>query len=73
MGCATGEGQTKVKSNAGVIAADTSTANETKQEAEVINIENTNQAIPLWCLFALGGGVFCFALIIPSPFKLKGF
>jgi hypothetical protein len=70
-----GAGKTKVeaKANTGLIATDTSTQNETIQEAEVINIENINKEVPMWIIYSLGVGVFCFALIIPSPFRWRGF
>lgn len=37
------------------------------------DVQVTNEALPEWSLWAMGFGIFCFALIIPSPFKFKGF
>lgn len=59
-----------VKSNNGLVAQDNS--QETKYE-QVESVTIRNQEVPVWALWAMGAGIFCFALIIPSPFKFKGF
>lgn len=41
--------------------------------AEKVEIINNNKQVPEWALWAMGGGIFCFALIIPSPFRFRGF
>lgn len=43
------------------------------KKAEKVEVVNNNNELPEWALWAMGGGIFCFALIIPSPFRFKGF
>ncbi len=43
------------------------------EATEKVEVVNNNQQVPKWALWAMGGGIFCFALIIPSPFRFKGF
>lgn len=45
----------------------------TTQEAKQIDNITNNQEVPMWTLYVMAGGIFCFALIIPSPFTFKGF
>lgn len=67
MACAGAE----PKVNTGLVA--TQTTEETKVEAEKVEIVNNNDKVPTWALWGLGIGVVSIALIIPSPFKFRGF
>ncbi len=62
---------TGAKTNNGLVA--TQSTEETRVEAENVEIINNNDKLPEWALYGLGIGIFCFALIIPSPFVFKGF
>ena len=62
---------TKTSNSQGLIAS-ASSADTTVESAENIEIINNNDEVPNWALWAMGVGVICFALIIPSPFKLRG-
>ena len=58
--------------NTGLLATQTS-SKTTVEEAELVEFVTNNNEVPEWALWAMGGGIFCFALIIPSPFSFKGF
>jgi len=65
---------TKTNNSQGIISSANSadTAVDVEQ-TDMVEIVNNNNEMPDWALWAMGAGIFCFALIIPSPFKLKGF
>jgi len=75
LGSGTAETVTDTEATTGVIATDSSKTENVRQQAEVINVENVTyeETVPKWALWTMLGGALLFALIIPSPFKFKGF
>jgi len=63
-------GCTGAKTSNGLVAS-TETTETIVENAKKIEINNDE--IPEWALGVMGTGVILFALIIPSPFKFKGF